>query len=263
MNRDYVMLQYKLISVPLLVSLVGFILLMMLGTKGIPYAAAGGWLCFLWAADNLMGKSLVGDNALMMHLLPVPARTQVLSKVLILGLWAGTLCSISAFLALRNGGQYIDAEVMGMEGGGGTGMSLFYRGLPHFRYAIDTNPNALDTAVGDLVDGGAGPAQIGLMAVLIPVILFAMGCFFAGILLMTQLHLHPLLKKLPALVASIIGMVLATGVSVGIIFVLNGLEENTFFSLFVLELLLLAFFGGGAWLLGRGAVKRLEKGYDV
>jgi len=257
------MLQYKLILVPLMTSIVGFVLLMILGTKGLPYAAAGGWFCFLWAADSLMGKSLVGDDAVMMHLLPVPVKKQVLSKVLILGVWAGILCSITAFLAFRNGGQYIDAEVTGMEVGHGTGMSLFYRGLPHYRYAIDTCPSALDIAVGDLIDGGAGVVQVAVMAMLVPVILFAVGCFFAGAVLITQLYLHPTFKKLPTLVVSIIGMVLAAGVSAGMVFVLNELEGNAFFSLFVLELLLLVFFGGGAFMMGRSAVKRLEKGYDV
>ena len=262
MNRDYVMLQYKLIMVPLIVSIVGFVLLMVMGAGGLPYAAVCGWVCFLWAADNLMGKSLVGEDGMMMQLLPVSTKTQVASKVLLLGLWAGVICSIPAFLMMRNGGQYIDAEVMGMEGGL-PGMSLFYRGLPHYRYAIDTNPSALDAAVSDLVNGGTGAVQIAVMAMFLPVILFLIGCFFAAVVMMTQLYLHPLLKKLPTLIVSILGMMLATTVSAGTLFVLHGLEGNAFFSLFILELLLLGLFGVGSILLSRGAIRRLERGYDI
>jgi len=39
--------------------------------------------------------------------------------------------------------------------------------------------------------------------------------------------------------------------------------EQGFLSLFVGELVIFAFFGGMTWFLGRAAVKRLEKGYDV
>lgn len=263
MRRDFFILQYKLLRVPLILSVLDFVLLMFIGSKALPFAAVGGWIWYLWAADNLMGKSLVGDNAVMMHLLPASAKIQVASKVLLLGVWAGVLCSIPSFLMMRNGGQYIDEAVMGIENGFGGGASLFYRGLPKFRYAIETCPSAMDTAVGDLVDGGAGIVQIAVMAAMIPVILFVIGCFFAAVVLIAQLYLHPLLKKLPTLVVSIIGMGLATAVSAGIAAGLSSLTVFESFGLFALELLLFLLFGGCAFLLGRCAVKRLEKGYDV
>ncbi len=263
MNRDFVMLQYKKIQMPVIVSFVGFVLLMILGPKGLPYAVIGGWVCFLWAADSLMGKSLVGDDAVMMHLLPVPAKTQTTSKVLILGFWAGVICSIPVFLMLRNGGQYIDAEVMGMEGGGRPGSSLFYRGLPQYRYAIDTCPSALDTAIGDLVDGGAGVAQVTVMAILIPIILFFIGCFFAGVVLVSQLYLHPLLKRLPTAVGTFLGMVLATLSAGGILFMTYMLTVMEYMSLFTGQLVLFGIFGGMSWFLTRKTTLKLEEAYDI
>ncbi|MBR3785246.1 MAG: hypothetical protein IKJ77_02430 [Firmicutes bacterium] len=262
MNRDYVMLQYRLIRMPLLVSFAGFALLMVLGLEGLPYAAIGGWLCFLWAADKLMGKSLVGDDAVMMHLLPLSAKTQVITKVLLTGFWVSVICSIPAFLMMRNGGQYIDSEVMGMEGGL-SGMSLFYRGLPHYRYAIDTCPSVMDTAVSDLIDDGTGIAQASVMAMLIPAMLFLIGCFFAVIVLMTQLYLHPLLKKLPTVVVTFLGMVLATLLAGGILFVTYLLISMKYVGLFTGELLLFALFGVIVCQLVRVASKNLNGHYDI
>lgn len=263
MRRDFLILQYKLLRVPLILSVLGFVLLVFIGSKALPYAAVGGWLCYLWAADNLMGKSLIGDNAVMMHLLPVPAKTQVASKVVLLGVWAGVLCSTPAYLMMRNGGQYIDEAVMGIENGFGSGASLFYRGMPKFRYAIDTCSSAMDVAVGDLMDDGAGIAQIAVMAVLIPLTLFAIGCFFASTVMICQIYLHPLLQKLPTLVVSFTGMGLATAISAGVVAGLSSLTVFESFSLFVLELLLFIFSGGSAFLMSRVCVKRLKKGYDV
>ncbi len=263
MNKAYIALNYKLILLPLLFSFVGFGILMLVGSKGLPYAAAGGLLCFLAAADRLMGKNVVGDDGVMMSLLPVSARTTVWTKVLLCGTWVGVICSIPAFLMLRNGGAYIDAEVSRLEGGVNIGRSLFYRGLPQYRYAIETNPSALDTAVGDLMDSGAGVVQIGLMTTLIPLILFLMGCYFGLAVLISQLYLHPLLKRYPTMVVSVLAMVIFGGMALGVLMLIKGTMEQGFLSLFAGELVTFVFFGGITWFLGRAAVKRLEKGYDV
>ena len=263
MNRDFILLQYKLMQVPFILSFLGFVTLMLVGRQGLPYAAVGGWICFLWASENLMGKSLVGDNAVMMHLLPVSARTQAASKVLLLGFWTGVICSIPTYLMMRNGGQFIDEAVMGMDGGINNGASLFYRGLPKYRYAIDTTPSAFDVAVGDLMDGGAGIIQIAVMAVLVPLILFAIGCFFGAIVMLTQLYLHPLLKRLPTLVMSSIGMILATLSAGGIVFLVYFMTIHDYISLFAGELLLFTMFGSAAWILMKQATRHLESRYDV
>jgi len=263
MNKAYIGLNYKLILLPLLFSFAGLGILMFVGSKGLLYAAVGGLLCFLVAINSMMGKNVVGDDGVMMSLLPVSAWATVWTKVLLCGTWVGVICSIPTFLMLRNGGAYIDMEVSGLEGGVNVGRSLFYRGLPQYRYAIETNPSALDTAVGDLVDNGAGVVQIGMMTTLIPLILFLIGCYFGVAVLISQLYLHPLLKRYPTMVVSVMAMVIFVGVALGVLMLIKGTMEQGFLSLFAGELVTFVFFGGMTWFLGWAAVKRLEKGYDV
>ena len=262
-NRDFLMLQYKLIRVPLFLSLSILVLLMLIGAMGAFYAMAAGWMCFLWAADILMGKSLVGDDALMMHMLPVSLRKQVAFKIGVLGLWTSVMCSIPVYLMLRNGGTYIDAEILGVDCGTLYDGSLFYRGLPKYKYVIDTCPSAMDVAAGDLVDSGAGVVQIATMAMLVTIIFFAVGCFFAGAVLICQLYLHPLMKRMPTMVVSAIGMLLATAFFLAMAIFTAGMEQATTFTWFGWELLVLVLFGSNAWIFFMKGIRRLEKGFDV
>lgn len=265
MIRDMLSLSYKQIAGPVLISFVGLFLLILLGTKGLMPALAIGLILFAFAMNQLMGKNVVGDNGVMMNLLPVSAKLHVSVKVLVSGSWVGVICSVPAFLMMKNGGFYIDQWLHNVEEYSGPNLksTIFYRDLPAYNYAVKANPSTMDVAVGDLMDGGAGIGQIGLMAVLIPVILFAVGCFFASSVLICQLYFYLLFKKLPIIVVSIMGVILAAGCSIGVGFCLRGLEYTGFFNLFELELLLLAFFGGGAFWMSRAAVKRMESGLDI
>lgn len=265
MVKDMMSLNYKQIAGPVLISFIGLFFLILVGTQGLMAALAMGLMLFTFAMNLLMGKNVVGDNAVMMNLLPVPAKLHVGVKVLVSGSWVGVICSVPAFLMMKNGGFYIDEWLHNVEENSGPNFksTIFYRDLPAYNYAVKANPSAMDVAVGDLMDGGAGIGQVGLMAVLIPIILFAIGCFFASAVLICQLYLYPLIKKVPTMVVSVLGVILAVGCSVGVGFCFIGLEGTGFFSLFVLELLLFAFFGGGAFLMSRAAVKRMESGFDI
>ena len=261
MNREWVLLNYKMVSHVLILASIFVFLLLLTGWDGLPYAFVVGGLFFLWMSDRLMGKSVVGEDAVMMNLLPVSAKSSVLTKVSICGLWVGLICSIPVFLALKNGGEYIE-DGLGWYGSLPND-TLFIRGLPQYRYAVMTSPSALDTAVGDLIDNGIGVAQIALMMVLIPLMFFLAGCYLGVAVLVTQLYMHPVLKKFPTMVVSVIGLVVFGGGALGILMVINGFMAKEFFSLFLGELLIVGMLAGAVWFLVRAAVKKLEQGYDV
>lgn len=264
MIRDVIAMNYKQIAGPILLSFGGLPLLIFAGTKGLPAALALGLILFTFAMNGLMGINIVGDNGVMMNLLPVSAKLNVATKVFVSGSWVSVICSIPAFLMMKNGGFYIDEWLHNVENYNlGRGSTIFYRDLPAYNYAVKANPSTMDVAVGDLMDSGAGILQIGLMSVMIPVILFFIGCYFAAFVLNTQLYMYPVLKKLPGMVISFIGMVVGGGVAVGAFYTLSAFEGTGFFSLFWLEMLLAAFFGGGSWILTKNAAKKLEQGYDV
>lgn len=261
MNKELFILNYRLAQIPIILSFVGFVILMITGDEGLMYALAAGLLCFTYAADQMMGKAVVGDQSVMMSLLPVSARSHVITKSGICGLWVGVITSIPVYLMVRNGGKYIDTKADGLEDV--MTSSLFYRGLPQYRYALETNPSALDVVVGDLMDQGAGIMQIGLMTVLIPIILFLIGCYFGMAVLITQLYLQPVMKKVPTMVVSVAGMIIGGGAALGILFLIKGMMESGFINLFVGELLMAVYFGGLTWFLMRASVKRMENGFDV
>lgn len=265
MIRDVMSLNYKQIAGPILISFIGLFLLIFIGTDGLMAALAMGLMLFAFAMNQLMGKNVVGDNAVIMNLLPVPTKLNIGMKVFVSGSWVCVISSVPAFLMMKNGGFYIDQWLHNVEEYSGPNLksTIFYRDLLAYDYAVKANPSAMDIAVGDLMDGGASVAQAGLMAVLIPIILFVVGCFFASAVLICQLYLYPLIKKVPTMVVSVLGIILAAGFSVGVGFCLLGLESTGFFSLFVLELLLLVCFGGGAFWMSRAAVKRMESGFDI
>lgn len=261
--QDIFILNYRQILAPVIISFFGLVLLIITGPQGLMPALGIGLVLFTLAMTKMMGTNVVGDNGTLMNLLPISAKVNVGVKVCISGSWVGVICSIPAFLMMKNGGAYIDEWLWNTEQILGTGTTTFYRDLPRYDYAIKANPSAMDVAVGDLMDSGAGLMQIGLMAVLIPITLFFVGCYFAAFVLNTQLYIYPVLRKLPAVVISFIGMIIAGGLALGIFYLLAALEGTGMVSLFWLEVLLAIFFGGASWLLVRNAVKKLESGYDV
>lgn len=261
MGKDLFVMNYRLVLAPLLISFVGLIALMMIGDDGLSYTFSIGVMLFTFGVNQLMGKSVVGDTAIMMHLLPVSAKSTVLTKLAICGVWVGVICSVPTFLLLKNGGEFIDHKMI--MGDLNLSHNLFYRGLPLYSYVIKTNPNATDIAISDLMDSGANLLQIGTMFILIPVIFFLIGCYFGGMVIVTHLYLHPLLKKVAALVVSIVGMILGGGIIIGIVMLVNSIMEQGFLSLFAGELMLAIFLGGTTWGLYHTAVKKLEHGYDV
>jgi len=262
--RDVIAINDKQIAGQVLLSFCGLPLLILAGTKGLSAALAIGLILFTFAMNGLMGTNVVGDNGVMMNLLPVSAKLNVAVKVFVSGSWVCVICSIPAFLMMKNGGFYIDEWLHNVESYNlERGSTIFYRDLPSYDYAIKANPSAMEVAVGDLMDGGAGVVQIGVMTTLIPIILFLIGCYFGAAVLISQLYLHPLLKRYPTMVVSIMAMVIFGGMALGILMLIKGTMEQGFLSLFAGELVTFAFFGGMTWFLGRAAVKRLEKGYDV
>lgn len=264
MIRDVISMNYKQIAGQVLLSFCGLPLLIFAGTKGLPAAVAAGLILFTFAMNGLMGTNVVGDNGVMMNLLPVSAKLNVSAKVFVSGSWVGVICSVPVFLMMKNGGFYIDEWLHNVESYNlERGATIFYRDLPSYDYAVKANPSAMDVAVGDLMDSGAGVVQIGVMTTLIPLILFLIGCYFGVAVLISQLYLHPLLKRYPTMVVSVLAMMIFGGLVLGVLMLIKGSMEQGFLSLFAGELVTFTFFGGMTWFLGRAAAKRLEKGYDV
>ena len=261
MIRDVMSLNYKQVAGSVLISFLGLFALIYIGRGGLIPALSIGLVLFTYAMTNLMGKNVVGANGVLMNLLPVPAKLNIGIKAFVSGSWVGVICSVPAFLMMKNGGFYIDEWLYNVEQSGTS--TIFYRDLLYYDYAIKANPSAMDVAVGDLMDGGAGLLQVGIMSVLIPVILFLIGSYMGTAVLVCQLYLHPFVRKYPLFLVSIVAMVLSGAMGLGVIILLVNLIGMCNVSLFAGELFAVLYFGGMTWLFVNTAVKRLEKGYDV